>query len=80
MQTSCIAADECRRVLLYLWKEERLANSELRYVGTSPFKHLTTMVTSLMGSRPRYGHIFLFLLEYERQNFGPVAISGCSGW
>ena len=69
-----------RRVLLYLWKEERLANSELRYVGTSPFKHLTTMVTSLMGSRPRYGHIFLFLLEYERQNFGPVAISGCSGW
>ena len=24
--------------------------------------------------RVRYGHIFLFLLEYERQNFGP---SGC---
>ena len=22
----------------------------------------------------------MFLLEYERQNFGLVAISGCSGW
>ena len=77
------------RRVLYLWQEERFANLELRYVGASPFKHLNTMVTSPVSGglswaairefrgRVRYGHIFLFLLEYERQNFRPVAISGC---